>query len=74
MIVNFEYHTLDRTLNGAAELVIRNSIGQTIKRFNMTSDGLVSWNIEQLALGVYFYTLESEGNIIIPAERLVIAR
>ena len=73
-IVNFEYHTQDRTLNGAAEVVVRNTLGQVIKRFKMTSDGLISWNIESLEGGIYYYSLENAEKVIISAQQLIIAR
>jgi hypothetical protein len=73
-IVNFEYHTTDKTLNGESELLVRNPLGQVIKRIKMTSDGLVTWNIEDLSSGIYYYSLENAEKVIIAAQQLIIAR
>jgi hypothetical protein len=73
-IVNFEYHTTDKTLNGESELLVRNPLGQVIKKIKMTSDGLVTWNIESLSSGIYYYSLENADKVIIPAQQLIIAR
>jgi hypothetical protein len=73
-IVNFEYHTTDKTLNGESELLVRNPLGQVIKRIKMTSDGLVTWNIEELSSGIYYYSLENTEKVIIAAQQLIIAR
>ncbi len=73
-IVNFEYLITEKIHPGAYELLIRNSLGQVIKKVTMPSEGLFTWNIESLPSGIYHCSLENAGKIIIATRKLIVTK